>query len=303
MRLRLVLPFAAAVAVAAGCGGEDDGQAGEVRVVATTPQAAAIAEAVGGERVGVRQLLSNGADPHSFEPRPSDVRALAVADLVVRSGGDVDRWLDGVGDAESREVFSLLDAARPKQHDGRVDPHWWHDPARAADAASALSERLAGADPGGAAGYRRRVAAFAARLGRLDARIRRCVQSVPPARRKLVTAHPSLGYFADHYGLEVVGTTIPSSSGQAQPSAGGTRRLVQRIRDEQISAVFPEVGLDNRLEEAVAREGGATLGEPLYVDTLGPPDSPASTYLGALEQNADRIVRGLTDGRRGCAAG
>jgi ABC-type Zn uptake system ZnuABC Zn-binding protein ZnuA len=52
--------------------------------------------------------------------------------------------------------------------------------------------------------------------------------------------------------------------------------------------------------EAIARQTGATVGETLYGDTLGPEGSDGDTYLHMEEANADTVVRGFTDGRRGC---
>src|SRR5256885_17268438 len=82
-----------AALVACGQGG---GAAGRMRVEASTTQVADLVRQVGGRRVDVHQILRPNSDPHSYEPRPSDARALASAKVVFQSGGDVDRWLDGL---------------------------------------------------------------------------------------------------------------------------------------------------------------------------------------------------------------
>ena len=91
LRLLPLLAFAAA-----GCGGDAASGDGRLSVVATTTQAADFARNVAGERAEVRAMLRPGADPHDYEPRPSDVAAIAEAGLVVRSGGEVDDWLGDV---------------------------------------------------------------------------------------------------------------------------------------------------------------------------------------------------------------
>lgn len=87
--------------VAYGAGDPDGaaGQEGELSVVATTTHIADLARAVGGVRGSVDALLTPSSDPDDFEPRPSDVRALGGTDLVLRSGGDIDRWLGGLIDS------------------------------------------------------------------------------------------------------------------------------------------------------------------------------------------------------------
>lgn len=286
--------------VVAGCGsdGSSGGGDGGLRAVATTTHAADFLRAVGGDRVKVRGLLSPTSDPHDYEPRPSDARAVSGASLVVRSGGELDEWLDDVvanagGDAE---VLTLID------HVERLgdDPHWWQDPRNVVIAAEAIGEALAQADPDGADEYRANARAYAARVSRLDGEIARCMAGVPARQRKLVTTHDALGYFARRYDVEVIGAVIPALSSQAQPSAGDTDRLVRQIRSEGVETIFPESALNPALEEAIAREAGAEVGKPLWADALGPEGSSGATYLDAMAANADALVRGFTAGERGC---
>ena len=117
---------------------------------------------------------------------------------------------------------------------------------------------------------------------------------MPAARRKLVTTHDSLGYYADRYGLEVVGALIPSLSSQAQPSSKDTAELVDQIERLGVRAIFPESSLNPKLERAVARESGAEVGEALWADTLGAEGSSGATYVDSIRSNTRAIVGGLT---------
>jgi ABC-type Zn uptake system ZnuABC Zn-binding protein ZnuA len=247
--------------------------------------------------VSVKRLLPVSADPHDYEPRPSDARAIAKADLVVRSGGDIDSWLEDLTDAGGeRPALDLLDAV----HRRGDDPHWWQDPRNVERAAEAVAAALAEVDPDGAAGYRSRAKAYVAKLRRLDAGIARCIDRVPAGKRKLVTTHDALGYYADRYGLEVIGAVIPSLSSQAQPSAGETDRLVRQVRDEGVEAIFPESALNPKLERAVAREAGVDVARALWADALGPEGSDGATYLEAMASNTETMVSALTGGRETC---
>jgi zinc/manganese transport system substrate-binding protein len=287
--------------VVAGCGSSaDDG--GRVQVVATTTQAGDLARAVGGGRVHMRTLLRANADPHDYEPRPSDVRKVGEADLVVRSGGDIDGWLgrvlEGAGGGAAR--ITLIDRVRTLRTDGEVDPHWWEDPRNSLLAVAAIRGALTRADPEGRAEFSRRAAAYEGRLRALDRGIARCVAAVPRSRRKIVTTHDSLAYFARRYGVKVVGALIPSLSTQAQPSARDVERLVGQIRRERVAAIFPESALNPKLERAVARETGARVGGRLWADALGPPGSAGDTYLRAMAANARALVEGMSAGSRSC---
>ena len=295
---------------AGGCGNDPSSSpAGEARVtaVATTTQVADLLREVGGDRVDARQILQPNSDPHGYEPRPSDARSLADADLVVRSGGELDEWLGPLiessgGDAPQVELIQTIDALTSKRHDhgDSADPHWWQDPRNAIAAVAAIRDALSAEDPGGRADYDARAAAYTQRLRRLDRAVAACIDEIPPAQRKLVTTHDALGYYADRYDIELVGALIPSRSTAAQPSAGDTEELVDQIERENVEAIFPESSIDPKLERAVARETGAIVGEPLWADTLGPERSGGATYVESIQSNTAALVKGLTGGSKQC---
>lgn len=309
--MRTILSFvsvalAACALLALGGCGDSTGGGGAVELTATTTQAADFAREIGGSRVAVTQILPANADPHEYEPRPSDAEALAGADLVLRSGGDLDSWLDQLLDSSGSDapVLTLIDSVPARTSgDGEEDPHWWQDPRNAIRAVEAIRDELTAVDPDGAATYERNARVYVAALGRLDRSIERCMDAVPARERKLVTSHDALGYYADRYGIDVIGATIPSLSTQAQPSAGETADLIDLIRRTGVSTIFPEAGVSEELEGAIADGSGATVGGQLWADTLGPEGSDGATYVEAEQSNTAKLVAGFTDGRRSCRIG
>jgi ABC-type Zn uptake system ZnuABC Zn-binding protein ZnuA len=288
----------------AGCADSNDG--GTPRVSATTTQVADLVRNVAGDRAEVNAILAPNSDPHEYEPRPSDAVAIAEADAIFRSGGDLDLWLDQIVDGSGSDapVVALIDSAQTiSADDAAVDPHWWQDPRNAIAAVESIRDELDAVDPEGAPTYDANARRYIAALGELDARIAACVDQVPATERKLVTSHDSLGYFAARYGLDVIGAALPASTTQAQASSGETADLIALIRDEDVQAIFPEAGVSAKLEEAIAAQTGATVGGQLWADALGPEGSSGATYLDALAANAQTLVAGLTDGEQQCGLG
>ena len=280
------------------CGEETADGSGRLPVVATTGQAADFARAVGGDRVRVTALLAPNADPHEFELRPDDVKQLAGARLVVRSGGDLDDWLEDAIDSSGSDAPVLTLAEHVALQDD--DPHWWQDPRNAIRAVAALRDALTRVDGAGAGAYERATAAYTARLERLDRAVAACIDKVPVADRTLVTTHDALGYYARRYGIRVVGAVIPSRSTVAQPSAGEIAELIDTIRREHVKAVFAESSVKPDVEEAIASESGARIGRALWADTLGPPGSDGATYVDSIESNTAALVDGFTGGETAC---
>jgi len=299
LRALTMLAACAALAVVSGCGSDSAASGGgDVRLVATTTQAADFARQVGGDRVSVTGLLPPNADPHDYEVRPDDVKALADADLVIRSGGEVDEWLGDAIDASGSDAPRLVLEDHVDVLDG--DPHWWQDPRNAVKATAAIEAALAKADPEGAATYRRNARRYAAELERLDREVARCIGEIPADRRTLVTTHDALGSYAARYGLRVVGAVIPSRSTLAQPSAGEVDELIATIEREHVPAIFAESSVNPDVEQAIADASGARVGAELYADALGPEGSPGATYAGSIAANTAAIVEGLTGGAGSC---
>ena len=292
----------------AGCG--SSGSSGDrLQVVATTTQIGDFVRAVGGNAVSVDQVLQPNTDPHEYEPRPSDVAGAASAKLVFVNGDDLDDWIgqivsDSGSDATVVDLGAIVPRRLPGESSGaeasRYDPHWWHDPRNAEAAVTEIERRLAAADPPHRRELARNAGIYLAKLRALDAGIARCVDSVPASRRKLVTDHDAFGYFAARYGIDVVGAVIPSQTTQAQPSAKDLSALAGLIEREKVKAIFPESSLSAAVAEAIAEQTGASSDYTLYGDTLGPEGSSGATYLTMEAANANAMVRGFTDGRRGC---
>lgn len=300
--------LATAALLLAGCGGSGS-DSGQLKVVATTTQIGDFVREVGGNVVAVDQILQPNTDPHEYEPRPSDVAGAAEAKLVFANGDEMDSWIDQIvsdsgSDAAIVDLGAIVPERLPGESSGaeasRYDPHWWHDPRNAEAAVAAIARHLAAADPSRRQQFKRSAAAYIAKLRSLDAGIARCMDSVPAADRKLVTDHDAFGYFADRYGIEVVGAVIPSQTTQSQPSAKDLSALAKLIEREHVKAIFPESSLSPKVAEAIANQTGASSEYTLYGDTLGPEGSSGATYLTMEAANANAMVRGFTDGRRGC---
>lgn len=294
---------------ASGCATGSGNSSGKLEVVATTTQIGDFVREVGGKTVEVDQILQPNTDPHDYEPRPSDVAGAADAQLVFANGDDLDSWIEQIvsdsgSDAEIIDLGTKVPVRLPGESSGaeasKYDAHWWHDPRNAEAAVGAIERALSAADPSHKRRFHRNATAYLAQLRALDRGIARCMKTVPPAQRKLVTDHDAFGYFAHRYGIEVVGAVIPSQTTQAQASAKDLSELARTIEAEQVKAIFPESSLSTKVADAIARQTGATADHTLYGDTLGPEGSGAETYLGMEATNANAMVEGFTAGRHGC---
>jgi ABC-type Zn uptake system ZnuABC Zn-binding protein ZnuA/ABC-type Mn2+/Zn2+ transport system permease subunit len=297
-----------AVLLIAGCGGPGS-DSGKVAVVATTTQIGDFAREVGGDKVDVHQILAPNTDPHDYEPRPDDVTTTADAKIIFENGDNLDSWMDKVvddsgSDAKVVDLGVGIPVKLPGESSGpeasQYDPHWWHDPRNAETAVREITTQLSAIDPKDKATFAANGAAYEAKLKALDSGIAHCFQSVPASDRKLVTDHDAFGYFANRYGIQVVGAVIPSQTTQAQPNAQDLSDLADVVRSEHVKAIFPESSLSPKVAETIASQTGATADHTLYGDTLGPDGSSGDTYLKMEAANANSMIEGFTGGQSRC---
>lgn len=284
------------------CGGGDgDGAGDRPEIVVTTSILGDVVAHLVGDAADVEVIMPPGANPHGFAPSAQEAAAMREADLLVVNGLGFEESLvdtiegaaaDGVPIVTATDGVDLLpfgDSA-----DGALDPHFFTDPVRMADAVRHLADEMAAQVDGlDTPAQDARVDAYLDALAGLDAEVIEILSAVPSERRILVTNHEVFGYFADRYDFEVLGVVIPGGSNLAEPSAADLAALATAIRSAGVPAIFAEASSPARLAEALAAEGHDVEVVELYSESLGPAGSDGATYLDMVRTNASRVAAAL----------
>ncbi len=265
----LALSAAALAGGVAGCGGSGRADSGKPVVAATAPQLDSLVRELAGGGIEVASVVAATADVHELELRPSQVRALRDATLILRPGRGNDAW--------AQEALDRVDGKQVDVSAGLAgaERHWWMDPALAEEAATAIAAELDRLDPAGETARAAALQRVNAELREIDAETKRCLATVPPSSRVIVTDHDAAGAYASRYGLTVAGTISPGADPEAAPSARRIVDLVATMEERGVKAVFPIAPHGSELATTVAQRGGAVLGEPLWADAL-----PGATHGG-----------------------
>ncbi len=288
----------------AACGPLPTGDApagARLNVVATFSILGDLVQAVAGDNIQLHTLVGPDGDTHTYEPIPADEVALAQASLIFENGLGFETWLNKLytasGSKAQRVVvttgvtpgkITIGDAA------GATDPHAWQDVAYAMGMVTVIRDTLAAQDPAHAAVYRTNAAAYLQQLQDLDAYLQQQAKTLPADRRRLVTNHDALGYFAARYGFQMMGNVLGSVSTEAsQPSAAEIARLTDEIKGAGVPAIFTENIENSAVINQVAQEAGVKVAPALYTDALGKPGTAGESYLKMMRYNIDTIVAAL----------
>ena len=278
-----------------------------IEVVATLPDLAAIARAIGGDRVTVTCIGRPNEDPHYVQAKPSFIVTLNKADLLIENGLDLEiGWLPALVDqtrnakiragAPGRVVAAdnvpLLEMptepvtrAMGDVHPGG-NPHFSIDPDRGRVVAQNIYDALARVDPADADVFRANLEQL---LKRIQAATAECDAMMAPYRgTKVVTYHKSLTYFCQRFGLQEVDTVEPKPG--IPPSPSHITDLIEQMKRQGVKLILMEPWHEHRTPDLIAEQTGAKVVElPAQVGSA----SEATDYPSLCKAIVSRVTAAL----------
>lgn len=249
--VRLVLSSVGlALVLHVGCRSPESEPDAGIRVVASIRAVALILDPIVGPSGTVSVLLPDGASPHAYEPRPSDIRRLADARLMVDVGRGVDGWASGLSDVPTLHLLDAVADSVRTRATTHADPHVWLDPQAVRTALPALVRALCETAPASCDGFGTRATAFDSALVRLTVVLRERLRSGRVTA--VLSSGPFLAHFSARFGPPVIGV-IERSEG-VEPSPARIAAMIDRARDAD--AVLGQRILPDRAARAVAEAAG-----------------------------------------------
>lgn len=271
------------------------------KIAATSTIIADLTRTIAGEDFAVYSILKPGADPHVYEPTTGDSRVLSKADVVLYNGFNLEPQLIKIINATQNQAPKIAVAEvggikpyKLEKTAGLVvaDPHAWGSAANGVLYVNAIEQTLGAAYPKNKDVFAKNAGVLRKDLSALDGWIKGQIATIPAESRKLVSSHDAFQYFGRAYGLSVTGSILGVST-EEEPSARKIATLIEKIKQENVSAVFLETSTSPDLLQSVARDAGVKIGGTLYSDSIGIAGSPGDTYLKMLAANTRTIVEAL----------
>ena len=261
---------------------------------------------VGGERVDINIILPPGASESNYQPSPKEMNALAESQIYfsIGMGSEVSNILPNMAalnqnlkvihldevvdqvypamyfedyednhthndhddeddhDHENEEVHED-EEDHDHSHEGR-DPHMWMSPKRVVVMIEAIKNELITMDSDNAHIFEENATAYIQELKVLDVEIQDFISTVN--NKKFIIMHPSLGYFADDYDLEMVAI---EEDGKAT-TARRLGEIIEFAKANDIKVVLYQQEFDSQQAKTLADEiqGSTMVFEPLSKDYL-----------------------------------
>lgn len=266
-----------------------------LKVLTDMPVVQSLVAQVMGDLGSPQVLLQQGADLHSFQLRPSQVQAIAAADLLFWVGPELTPWLQDTIDAigPASQTVALLDTPGVAQRgydQAGTDPHAWLDPANAMVWLDVIAAELSARDQVNQATYSANAAAAKAAILRLDADIKAIL--APVAAAPLVVYHDAYGYFSTRYGLNIVGELELGDA--SAPSAERLAGIRAALQSEGAVCIFPEAQHDPKLLMSVVEGTGVRVGAAVDPEGTSLPYGPelyGALMIGLASAIADCVAQ------------
>lgn len=270
-------------------------------VVATNSVTCGLTQEIAGNTIDLKCLISAGADPHQYQPKPEDSKAIEQAKLILYAGHNFEPGLIKIIKATSNTApkVAVDEVAVPKpqqfEEDGQTeaDPHVWHNAQNGIQIAQTINQSLAELEPNQAALYADNTQKLTSELTRIDTWIKSQIATIPVAQRKLVTTHDAFGYYSKAYNLPIQGA-LGGISTEEKPTPTRVTELVKTIKTTGVPTIFAEATINPKLIQAVAKEANVKVSDrELFADGLGEKGTEGDTYQKMLIANTETIVEGL----------
>ena len=279
----------------------------KLNVVATLTDYGAIAEAIGGDKIKVTSLAKGTEDPHFVDARPSFIRVLNQADVLLEGGAELEiGWLPPlVNAARNAKILSgtpghvilargirLLDVPTGPVDRSMGDvhpsgnPHYAFDPANGKIIAAQLAEVFGKLDAANAPAYEANLKKFNERL---DAKLAEWTKAMEPFRgTKVITYHKSFDYFLERFGLVLAGTIEPRPG--LEPSPTHINALIPRAKAAGVKLVLIEPNRPRKTPAYVADSTGAKL---LVLPEMVGGAEKIADYISLFDYDVARITEAL----------
>lgn len=274
----------------------------EKLIVCSTSISADCVRQVVGNKLIVKSLMGAGVDPHTYNPRPSDVVLLNDAKLVVYTGFHLEGKMAELFSrlSERKEVISFqLNFPKNKvlYTDGITpDPHVWFDTDSWIHSMNGVVDKLVELYPEYELEFRENFYKFLVKVRKKTEELKNKLNEVPEEQRVLITSHDAFHYFGRTFDIKV--KALQGVSTSQEPGVRDVVDLVDFIVKHRVKAIFVENSVSPKalksVLSSVERRGyHVKIGGTLFSDALGSKGSGADTYIGMLSHNVTTIKEGL----------
>ena len=255
---------------------------------------------IAGDLVKITVMVAPGSNPATYEPRPTQMKALIHSKIYFAVGAPFERtWLNkfikispGMQvvhtdqtirkrrmDSNYFDIKAQLEKGKTYRQDIGLDPHIWLSPPLVKIQGDIIKAALINIDPENEEIYEHNFNVFQTEIDLLDANIRKIFE-FRSAGAEFIVFHPCWGYFADAYGIKQVPIEVEGK----EPSATKMAGFINYARTKKIKFIIVQPQFPTKSAETIAKgiDAQIVVADPLAEDWMKNLSEVAVKINGAL---------------------
>ncbi|HJF21393.1 manganese ABC transporter substrate-binding protein [Mammaliicoccus lentus] len=298
---KLLLPLIAIILVLAGCNQSNSKDDSKLKIVTTNSILGDMTKEVTKGNAEITSVVPIGQDPHEYEIKPKDVKAITDADIIIYNGFNLESgngWFEKALEQANKKitdknVIQATEDVKPiylKGGEGdekKIDPHAWLSIKNGIQYVNTIEKHLSKLDDEHKDDYKANADKYTEKLDKLDDEMSKAFNDIDKKKRAFITSEGAFKYFAKAY--DITPGYIWEINTEKQGTPDQMKQAVNFVRDHNLKALTVETSVDKKSMQTLAEETNLKIQGEVYTDSIGTKDSDGNSYYNMMEHNVKVI--------------
>lgn len=298
---KLLLPLIAIILVLAGCNQSNSKDDSKLKIVTTNSILGDMTKEVTKGNAEITSVVPIGQDPHEYEIKPKDVKAITDADIIIYNGFNLESgngWFEKALEQANKKitdknVIQATEDVKPiylKDGEGdekKIDPHAWLSIKNGIQYVNTIEKHLSKLDDEHKDDYKANADKYTEKLDKLDDEMSKAFNDIDKKKRAFITSEGAFKYFAKAY--DITPGYIWEINTEKQGTPDQMKQAVNFVRDHNLKALTVETSVDKKSMQTLAEETNLKIQGEVYTDSIGTKDSDGNSYYNMMEHNVKVI--------------
>ncbi len=298
---KLFMPLLAIIVLLCACNATSSNEDKHLKIVTTNSILADMTKEVTKSDAKVTSIVPIGQDPHEYEIKPKDVKALTDADVIIYNGfnlesgnGWFEKALEQAGKKVSdKNVIQATEDVTPiylKGGEGdknKIDPHAWLSIENGIKYVNTIEKHLSDIDKDHSKQFKDNAEKYTKKLDKLHHKMMTAFNDIPEDKRAFITSEGAFKYFAKSY--HITPGYIWEINTEKQGTPDQMKQAIKFVKDHDLKSLVVETSVDKKSMQTLAEETNLNIKDEVFTDSIGKKDSKGNSYYNMMEHNAEAI--------------
>ena len=298
---KLFMPLLAIIVLLCACNATSSNEDKHLKIVTTNSILADMTKEVTKSDTKVTSIVPIGQDPHEYEIKPKDVKALTDADVIIYNGfnlesgnGWFEKALEQAGKKVSdKNVIQATEDVTPiylKGGEGdknKIDPHAWLSIENGIKYVNTIEKHLSDIDKDHSKQFKDNAEKYTNKLDKLHHKMMTAFNDIPEDKRAFITSEGAFKYFAKSY--HITPGYIWEINTEKQGTPEQMKQAIKFVKDHDLKSLVVETSVDKKSMQTLAEETNLNIKDEVFTDSIGKKDSKGNSYYNMMEHNAEAI--------------